>query len=255
MRLTASFLMAAGLLSAAGACAESGSDSTVFYGYAFDAETGEYLYTERHRQQLDGRRWVAGTIDYIDANGNELGRKELDFHGDRYVPAYTFELASGYAEGIRDVGDGSATLWQRDAGASTEETESIELRDAMAADSGFHSLIYDNLDALLAGETKKFRLAVAGNLNDYSFRVFKEGETQFEGRQVALLKVEAATLLRLVAPSLQLTYDPESGQLLEYIGLSNVHDPATGEPFEKVRISYYSEPPDSATGVPGEAYE
>lgn len=254
MSLTRSLLMTAGLFAAAGS-AGAETKEVVFFGYAYDADSGEYLYTERHQQRMEGRRWIEGSIDYLDAEGESLGRKEMDFRANPYIPEYSLELASGYAEGIRDVGDKRAVMWKRPAGGGSEETETLKVRDAMAADSGFHSLIYDNLDAILDGETKKFRFAVAGNLSDYSFRVRKTGETDFEGRSAALLKVEAATLLRLIAPSLQLTYDPENGRLLEYRGLSNVHDPATGEPFEDVRISYYSEPPEDATGVPEEAYE
>lgn len=253
MSLTRSLLMTAGLFAAAAVGAET--DEAVFFGYAFDADSGEYLYTERHRQRLQGRRWIEGSIDYFDAEGEKLGRKEMDFRANPYIPEYTLRLESGYAEGIRDVGEERAVMWKRSAGADSEETETLEIQESMAADSGFHSLIYDNLEAILNGETRKFRFAVAGNLADYSFRVRKIGETKFEGRPAALLKVEAATLLRLIAPSLQLTYDPENGQLLEYRGLSNVHDPATGKPFEDVRISYYSEPPEEATGVPEEAYE
>lgn len=253
MRFPPSLLMAAGLVATGLAHAEM--QDAVFFGYAFDAESGEYLYTERHEQRVKDGRWIAGSIEYFDAQGEKLGRKEMDFRANPYIPEYTLELESGYAEGIRDVGESRATMWKRPAGTDNEQTEVLDVQDAMAADSGFHSLIYDNLDAILEGETKKFRMAVAGNLSDYSFRVRKIGETEFQGREAALLKVEAATLLRFIAPSLQLTYAPDSGQLLEYKGLSNVHDPATGEPFEDVRISYFSEPPEGATGVPEEAYE
>jgi hypothetical protein len=158
-------------------------------------------------------------------------------------------------EGIRDVTDETATLFRKKVGAEAAESDTIEIEGRMAADSGFHSLIYDNLDDILDGSTEKFRFAVAGNLDDYSFRVRKVGDTTFEGDPAAVLKVEAATLLRLIAPSLELVYSPADGRLLEYRGLSNVHDPATGKPYENVRISYFSAPPDDAEGVPEAAYQ
>lgn len=254
MRTISTLMTGAALLAGAGAA--SGDDhEAVFFGYAYDIDSGSYLYTERHQQRLEGQRWVGGRIDYFDADGERLGHKEIDFRANPYVPEYTLSLESGYREGIRDIDGEQATMWRREAGADNEETASLRLRDAMAADSGFHSLIYDNLDAILNGETKRFRMAVAGNLNDYSFRVRSIGETEFEGRPAALLKVDAATLLRLVAPSLELVYDPEDGRLLEYRGLSNVHDPATGKPYEDVRISFFSSPPEDASGVPEGAYE
>ena len=250
MQLARHLLMAAGLFSGVAAAAD---EPVVFYGYAYDGESGEYLYTERHEQVLKDGRWQKGSIVYYDTEGEELGRKEMDFSVNPYIPAYTLELASGYREGIRDVDGETATLWRRKVDED-EGTEGIDVEEEMAADSGFHSLIYDNLDSILDGETRKFRFAVAGNLDDYSFRVRKIGEATFEGEPAARLKVEAATLLRLIAPSLELIYDPEDGRLLQYRGLSNIHDPATGKPFEDVRIAYYSTPPEDARGVPEGAY-
>lgn len=251
MRFPRHLLMLATLVSGTAMAGEN----VVFYGYAFDNESGAYLYTEKHSQKFEDGRWVSGSIVYYDATGTVVGRKSMDFTNNPYIPEFRLELASGYVEGIRDVTEDEATLFKKPAGQESEETATVDVEGRMAADSGFHSLIYDNLDDILDGDTEKFRFAVAGNLDDYSFRVRKVGETTFEGDPAAVLKVEAATLLRLIAPSLELVYSPADGRLLEYRGLSNVHDPATGKPYENVRISYYSKPPEAATGVPEGAYQ
>ncbi len=250
MQFPRHLLMLASLVSGAAMA----GDDVVFYGYAFDNESGEYLYTEKHSQVFENGRWLRGSIVYYDTSGAVVGRKSMDFSKNPYIPEFRLELASGYVEGIRDVTDEEATLFRVPAGQESEETATVDIEGRMAADSGFHSLIYDNLDDILDGSTEKFRFAVAGNLDDYSFRVRKVGETTFEGDPAAVLKVEAATLLRLIAPSLELIYSPADGRLLEYRGLSNVHDPATGKPYENVRISYYSTPPEDAEGVPEAAY-
>jgi hypothetical protein len=98
---------------------------------------------------------------------------------------------------------------------------------------------------LLAGKTLKFTFAAAGQLDSYSFRARKVGQTSFEGRPAIQLKVDPDSLLRFLVEPLILTYDPQSRQLLEYRGISNVINPATGKPYN-ARIAYYSKPPDDA---------
>lgn len=244
-------LMAAGLFSGAALADEP----VVFYGFAYSGDRGEYLYTERHEQNLKDGLWERGSITYFDPDGREIASKTLDFRKNPYVPIFHLKLASGYEEGISAIEAGRVTMFRKDVGSDARETETVRLRDDMAADSGFHSLIYENLDAIVDGDTRKFRFAVAGNLDTFSFRVRKTGDTTFDGEPAVVLTVEAATLLRFVAPSLELVYDPEAGRLLEYRGLSNLHDPDTGKPYPNVRISYAREVPDAALQAPGiEAY-
>jgi hypothetical protein len=50
----------------------------------------------------------------------------------------------------------------------------------------------------------------------------------------------------LIAPALDLLYDPSTRRLLEYRGVSNILDPATGKVYKKVRISYSAKPPAEA---------
>lgn len=226
------------------------AEPTVFYGFARDLDSGAYLYTERHEQVLRDGRWVRGSIVYFDRDGKEIGRKELDFTEHPYVPVYHLELASGYEEGIESLADGQIRMFRRDAGAEARETGSTRLRDDHAADSGFHSLIYDHLDDIIEGSNRNFRFTVAGNLGTYRFRVRKSGETTFEGEPAVVLTAEPSTLLRLVAPSLELLYSPEDRRLLEYRGISNVHDPDTGKPYPNARISYSRDVPDEARKVP-----
>jgi hypothetical protein len=248
MRSFRSLVVAAAMVGIAGvAMAE---EPVVMYGYAYDLSSGDYLYTERHEQRLVGERWMGGTITYYDINGEQIGFKEMDFASNPYIPVYKLELSSGYVEGISEVSD-EVVMFKQDGAGASRQSKRVAVRDDMAADSGFHTRIRDSLDEILAGQTVNFRFAVAGNLDTFRFRVRRTGETRFEGRDAVTLRVEAATLLRLVAPSLELIYDPENGQLLEYRGISNIHDPATGKPYNDVRIAYLSEPPEEARKAPG----
>jgi hypothetical protein len=216
-----------------------------FYGYAYDLDDGRYLYTEVHHAELDGGRWLRGTIRYYAADGREIAHKTLDFSQDPYIPLYTqVQPDLGYQEGIARITAQSLELFKqtREHG---RRSASVARTPGMAADSGFHSLIYDHLPELLEGRTLEFRFAVAGRLDAYRFRVRKIGTTRFEGSQAVQLKAEPDSLLRWLVAPLILTYDPQTRRLLEYRGVSNILNPATGEAYN-ARIDYYRTPPDDA---------
>lgn len=234
--------LAAGLL-----CGAAQADSQVlrFYGYAYDLASGKYLYTEVYREDVQDGRWTGGHTSYYDADGRPLGEKTLSFSADPYIPVYTLNLTTaGYSEGISRVGKDGVDLFKQSAGQD-RQAATIPHNEPMAADSGFHSFLYDHMPELLAGQTLKFRFAAAGQLDSYNFRARKTGDTVFEGRPAVLLKVEPDSLLRFLVSPLILTYDPQSRRLLEYRGISNVINPATGKPYN-ARIDYYSKPPDDA---------
>src|SRR3546814_12602633 len=77
------------------------AETLKFYGYAYDLKTNRYLYTEVHHQNVDGVRWLGGTILYYAADGTLIGDKTLDFSADPYIPVYRFDMKTdGYHEEI-----------------------------------------------------------------------------------------------------------------------------------------------------------
>lgn len=216
-----------------------------FYGYAYDLDSGDYLYTEVHQPRTEGDREVSSTIRYYAADGSLLGTKTLDYRADPYVPKFRFDLPQeGYAEGITANGERIEML--KISGPGKPEKRKSVVRDGlMVADSGFHHAVQDSLPRLLNGEEVSFRFVVAGQLDTFRFKVSRVGETRFEERPAVKLLVQADSLLRYLAPDLQLLYDPSSRRLLEYRGISNVHDPVTGKAYN-ARIDYFSTPPADA---------
>jgi hypothetical protein len=214
-----------------------------FYGHAYELDSGRYLYTEVHEQEIVDERWLRGRIRYFDPQGQLIGDKTLDFSADPFIPVYRLELPyKDYAEGISQVGK-RLTLYKSSKGERREKT--LDRRDGMAADSGFHTLIREYFPALMRGETVRFTLAVAGNLDSFRFRVLRTGQTTFDGKDAVRLRVEPDSLLRLIADPLDLIYEPKQRQLLEYRGISNIHDPATGNAYN-ARIIYPDQPPADA---------
>lgn len=216
-----------------------------FYGYAYDLQTNRYLYTEVHDARVDGERWLGGTITYYAADGALIGRKTLDFANDPCIPIYRLDLvAHGYAEGITDNRDAVAMIKRAEAD-QPEQSKRLDKNPSMAADSGFHSYIRAHMPQILKGDTVPLTLAVAGELDTFKFRIRRAADTRFEDKPAVHLRVELDSFLRLMADPLELTYEPGTGKLLEYRGISNIHDPVTGKPYN-TRVAYYSQPPPDA---------
>lgn len=222
-----------------------------FRGYAYDLKSGAFLYTELHRQRIDGERWLGGTIDYYGANGAKLGGKVLDFTADPHIPVYRLELKArgGYVEGIDSVSPDAVGAYKQGYGEDETVRKRLRRKGPSTGDSGFHAFIRDNFATLLKGEPFAFTFVVAGNLDTFKFRARRIQDGRFEGKPTVRFQVEANSLLRLVAPSLEVAYDPVQRQLLEYRGISNIHDPVTGDPYN-VRIIYPSKPPADAPRLP-----
>jgi hypothetical protein len=234
-----------------GAAASAQEPSVTFRGYAYDLETNRFLYTEVHKQVIAGDRWTGGTIDYYAPDGSRIGHKTLDFSKDPYVPVYRLELATGggYMEGITGLSSGLIEMEKKGYNAGRVRKASIKRTEPMVADSGFHSFLRDRFADLVAGKTVVFTFAVSGELDHFRFRARRIEDASFEGKPAVRLKVEPDTLLRLLADPLEVVYEPGERRMLEYRGISNLHDPKTFEAY-KVRIVYPSKPPADAPPLP-----
>ena len=229
---------------------EWGSDGIHrFYGYAYDLKSNKYLYTEVHEQVVSGGRWTRGSIGYLAPNGSSLGRKTLDFSADPTVPLYRLDSSDGYVEGITANRD-RVTVIRREKSGEELESKDLPKQGLLAADSGFHSFLVGHFDALLRKEKVRFRFIAAGQLDSYKFRAQRIADGVFEGKPVVRFRVEMDSMLNLLAGPLEVSYDPKLRKLLEYRGISNIHDPTTGDAYPAVRIAYYSVPPPEAPKLP-----
>lgn len=240
------------LLAAFAFTAEAGERELELRGYAYDLDSGRFLYTEVHKQVIADGRWTGGTISYYGPDGSRIGHKTLDFSKDPYVPLYRLDLVAGggYVEGITAIGDEAIELQKKGYNSAKLRTASVKRRGTMVADSGFHSFLRDRFDGLVAGKTVPFTFVVSGELDTFKFRARRITDGIFEGKPAVRLQVEPDTLLRLLAEPLELLYAPEQRKLLEYRGISNLHDPRTFEAY-RVRIVYPSAPPADAPSLQG----
>ncbi|MEK6806860.1 MAG: hypothetical protein AABY95_09475 [Pseudomonadota bacterium] len=216
-----------------------------FYGYAFDLETDAYLYTEVHTQKIAKGRWVGGSTTYYAPDGTRIGRKTIDFTRDPYVPVYTLEMSqSGYMEGVTDAGD-PIRMQNRSETGEEIETGAIRREGDLVADSGFHTYLIDHFDQLQAGQTLHFKFVVSGRLDTFSFRARKVGDVTYEGQPAVRLEIAPDSILSIIVPDLYMLYDPNTRQMLEFRGTTNIPDPKTGKAYES-RLVYPAKPPAGA---------
>jgi len=237
-------LLLASLLAFAPLVTRAADITARFYGHAYDLKTNRYLYTEVHEQRLSGDKWLGGSIKYFSPDGVLLGEKKLDFSANPFVPTYDYQLpALQYQEAITSVGADEIAMSKSNHGK--RKTATVANKAPIAADSGFHTFLRIHFKELLDGKTVPFTFVAAGNLDSYKFRAKRIEDTTFEGKKAVRFLVEANSLLRIVAPNLQVTYDPDQERLLEYRGPSNVIDPETDKVYE-ARIIYPAQPPADA---------
>jgi hypothetical protein len=239
-------------LALASPCLAAGEAATLkFRGYAYDLDSNRFLYTELHEQQVQDGRWLGGTIVYVAPDGTEIGRKTMDFGQDPFVPLYRLDLATGggYMEAITGLTADRIQMAKQGYGMKDVVDRSVKRPAVVCADSGFHAFIRSRFEELLDGREVQFVFAVAGNLDSYRFRARRIADTTFEGRPAVRFRVEPDSLLRWLVDPLELTYEPEQRKLVEYRGVSNLHDPETQRAYD-ARIVYPSRRPADAPALP-----
>lgn len=231
---------ALGLLATAGAQAET------VLGFARDAGSQRFLYTEVHVFQRgpDGEVQTA-TSRYYDPQGREIATKSLDYRANRFIPIYRLEMpAQRYSEGIASNAD-PIVVFKQDQGKAARKSLA-RVPGLEAADAGFNHLLLDQLPQLRQGETVSFQLIVAGNTDRYRFRARKVAEVQVEQEKGVQLRVEPDSLLRLLVDPIDIVYDAKGTRLLSYLGVSNILDPVSGQVYKRVSISYVGPVPPEA---------
>ncbi|HVT35134.1 MAG TPA: hypothetical protein VHE37_06110, partial [Nevskiaceae bacterium] len=85
----------------------------------------------------------------------------------------------------------------------------------------------------------------AGRQDTFKFRARRVEDQVIDGKTGVQFLIEPDSLLRWLVDPLHVVYDPAARMLLEFRGVSNVINPATGEEYN-VRIEYRAQPPPDA---------
>lgn len=203
--------------------AEAAPGTALLTGYAHDRETGVLMYTENHRVSLDENgRILTHTTSYRKPDGTVICEKWLDYSKLTFAPDFELnDLRDGHREGGKLTDKGYLLYSQANSGARIE-SGLVEVTPQLVSDAGFDLYVRARLDQVLAGKSVKFDLAVASEQTSLRFEASLLERSLVFNRMAVRIKVQPATLLRLLVAPIILTYDTETGELLRYEGLSNI---------------------------------
>jgi hypothetical protein len=224
------------LASLAALALSSAEASERFRGVARLAD-GRIAYVEEHQVRFRGGRVASAETRYRDAEGRPLGRLASDYTRAPFAPDYEYvDLRTGAREAVR-LGDEALEL---SAGDRRRQLP-LPAGRLLVAGQGLDRFARAHLGALSRGEELRVELALPGRLSTYEFRLRVDPAI----REVVRVSIEPASfLLRLLAPAITADYDPATGRLVRYRGVSNVAGP-DGSALD-VEIAY--EYLDSASG-------
>lgn len=219
-------------------CIATSAELQHFTTTARDLKTGRVVYTESYDVRVDQGRWRSGTTRYFLPDGTAIGERKFDFSSDRYVPIYTLDQTNvGYREGITHIDARHVQVFVIRDGH--RHAASLARVHDMVADCGSQPYLVDHLGQLEAGRTLHFRLVVPGKTDSFRLRARKLADLDVDGRRAIRVRIELDSLLRLFLPPLEVTIDPDTRRVLEYSGITNLKDPATGKAYAaKITFAY-----------------
>lgn len=211
------------LSSAALADPRSSYDLVTHKAKAYDQDSGALVYTQTHRYlERDGKP-VSADVVYTDASGQLYAKKALDFSESVYAPFFeTRDVKHDYREAFLPVADdGKGKLVSVAGDGQTKCDETFARDPKMVIDAGFNSFLADHLQVIATGDTVKFDLYLAKACRGITFRARRKSQT--DGQLVVGIE-PASFVFRMVVPETVATYDAKTGQLLDYVGLSDLND-------------------------------
>lgn len=210
-----------------------------FLGRAFDLDSGKLVYTEEHAYRPSGLY----TVIYREPDGQQFATKTADFSDTSFAPGIE-QLNDRNGELIRIARKDSSTLaaTYRATREKTAASTEIEMNGDTVIDAGFHSYILAHWDKLIGGKAARIEYLVPSwqRLIALNINASRCADPQ---RQCFSIK-PANALLEMFATPLDLIYDAQSRQLIEFRGTSNIAQ-RNGD-YHRVRIVYEYSPESSA---------
>jgi len=199
-----------------------------FQGVARGSD-GSVAYVETHEVRISGGSVTSAETRYDHPDGRTIARLVSAYAPGSFAPDYEFQdLRTGAREAVRRDPNGV-----RLQDGDRDRLLPLPVDVPLVAGQGLDRYARAHLDELARGEVLEVSLALPGRLDAFGFRL--RGEKLASG--LVRVRFEPTSFfLRILAPSLEGEYDPETRRLVRYVGVSNVAG-ADGSP-QKVEIAY-----------------
>ena len=203
-------------------------------GYAYDKQTGRFLYSETHHEILRDGRPIENTVVYRNDEGRVFAQKHIDFHKSQVMPDFQLvNSENGHVEGARG-GETRLSIHFQKRSDSEVRKASVEIPNNGIVDAGFDRFIEENWAALADGKVLEREFLIPSQLEFYTFEIAKIASRE-SGEMAFRLQIKSL-ILQMFVPSVRVYYDMQTRSLLRYEGISNIRNNA-GENFD-VRIEF-----------------
>lgn len=224
-----------------------GAETFRYVGQAYDASSGEPIYTENHAETREGGVPTVHGVEYRAPDGSLIATKTIDYRKSRTHPDFRLEDArDGYLEGGELVGD-RYKLYVRDSSSAPVRSDDFRVPERFVADAGFNQFMALEWDRLSKGERLTLNFAAPPRLDFFRFRAGLVEEKDLRGRRAGVFRVEVDNaLIRMFVDPILLTYDLDTRELLEFAGMANINDPAGKSYVARIVFPQGQRPPPEA---------
>ncbi len=204
-------------------------------GYAYDAKSGELVYSESHNEMFMDGNIISDKVTYRDANGNVIAEKEVDYAGSSVMPDFSLQ---NYVTGHKEIAnklESELRIVFTPNEKTTPDSEIIPLPEEGIIDAGFDRFIVSHWQEIIEGKKLVQKMLIPSLKQFIEFRIYQESVDEVAGKRT--LKVAPNSIfIRLLADPLVLEYDLDKPRLLSYEGKSNMRN-ASGDNLQ-VRIEF-----------------
>lgn len=185
-------------------------------GDAYSLRDNALLYRETRYVYDSGARSV---VLYRCPDGRAFARKRVRGSGDAQTPDFDLVDAHlGYREGVHDRGSEREVYVQR-RGDRPLQARLVEVPADGVIDTGFDAFAQRHWDALVRGDTLRFRYLVPSRRTFYAFKVRRIDDA---GGPRMTVRVSLGFWLSFLLPHIDIAYDLGSRRVVHYEGLSNI---------------------------------
>ncbi len=201
-----------------------------YQSQAFDLKSNSARYVEEYREISQGGQLTEAQALYRVSSGKIVARKRLFFQGELWKPSLRFEdERDGYTKGIEFEGDTMRIFFRKTRGEPFQEKR-LKVPAPVVVDAGIHYFIRNNWRQLMRGEPLGFNFVVPRRLDFYKLRIEKTGEEKKGGRGWVRFEIKPDNFWLSLGSGVtgwgltRFKYDAQTRQLVEYEGVSLIHD-------------------------------
>ena len=205
------------------------TESRHYLGTAYNAKNGQELYLEEHFvfDQNDQRTRL---VLYRCPSGQPFARKWVRDTSTASAPDFDLvDARTGYHEGVSGP-LGARKVYVQDNDHSPMRSAPLQTRANAVIDAGFDAYVREHFDSL--DPQARLAFVVPSRLGYLGLRL---ADTSSDAH-VRHIRLSLDAWYGFAAPSIDLTYDTASRRLMQFKGISNIHD-ANGS-SQVVRIEF-----------------